>query len=133
GCGGSFRRTLNVALLHTSGGFGDGDGLCSRGLDRFPAQVIRCSDPPCAICYDANTDAKRFGVRGAADLAVLRSQGAAALVNDAGVSVAGPAKRSSVQSPFSDVFHSGIQIYHRGREAIFLRVHSSFRQSSLTS
>src|SRR2546426_169944 len=56
-----------------------------------------------------------FSNSSAAYLAVLGGESAAALVHNAGISVAGPAKRSNVQSPFSDFFHSEIQIYHRER------------------
>src|SRR5437899_939803 len=85
-------------------------------FDRSTGKVVGGGESPSAFGNDAHTHAYRFGIRSAADFAILGTECAAALSDDACVGVSCTAQRRDVQGPVGDVVHGGEnQIYHSDR------------------
>jgi len=69
--------------LHTGRGLGDLDRPGCAAIDPVAREIVGSGEAEAAVGDYANADAERFGVRCAADLAVLGSQRAVALVDNA--------------------------------------------------
>ena len=60
--------------------------MCGAAFDAFTRKIVGGREAEGAVGNDANADAQRFGIGGAANLAILRAQRTVALVNNARLS-----------------------------------------------
>jgi hypothetical protein len=93
-------------LFHSGGSPRDFDRLRSGPLHGFAAEIIGGSKAPGIIHQHAYADAHGIGAAGVSNPAILGSQRALAMVDNADVGITGPALRGRVQRPISNLFHA---------------------------
>ena len=74
---------MQLVRLHPGGGLGNLDRTGCAAVDTVARQIVGGGKAEAAVGNHANSDAERFGVRCAADPAVLGGQHAVAFVDDA--------------------------------------------------
>src|ERR1700680_2038447 len=96
---GFFWSKADILLLHLRGGARDFDRASGGGFHSRAGQVLGSGESPRSIGNYTHADPHRFGVRRATDFAVLRSERAATLTDDARIGVARATHICDVQSP----------------------------------
>ena len=116
---GLFGSELDVVLLHLRRGKSDFDCAGSSSFNAGARQVFGGGKSPRAVGKHAHAHSLRLGVGRAANLAVLRSEGAAALADDARIGVGSRRASTRYSKPslrFASCGNSNLPRRHGGTE-----------------